>query len=809
MQDIKYRPTLNTYLGQKGYTVLKSELTPVQQNALKQNLIARPITHNSPMQSIPVTFPVYRESPSKIYMPLHYGIKHFGPVKSVKISSGEDINLTFSGELRPQQQQVVNTFMSHVKNNNHGGLLELPCAAGKCLGYNTPVLMYDGTIKMVQDIVVGDKLMGDDSTPRGVKSITTGRDNMYRVYNKMRDVDYIVNSCHILSLKTQYKLIDMELKDYLIYPDKDKLSGYRVPIIFSIENVEIPAYIFGYWISGNSDTLKITGSILNYMQELIGNDLYLHHENDSHYTLKSTSNKLQDFINKYKLNVNRYIPQHYKSNSAANRLYLLAGIIDACGTVITNNNSNNSYIITHHNILLLQDIVYVCRSLGYLTHLQQQAESSVYTLTITGNNLCAIPVNNNILSSQTTIANILDYPINVEHIGIDNYYGFEITGNRRFVLGDFTVTHNTVIGLNIAGLLCKKTLIIVHKEFLMNQWIERINQFLPNTRVGKIQGPVIDIADKDIVIGMLQSISMKEYPVSTFNSFGLTIIDEVHHISSEVFSCALFKIVTKYTLGLSATMNRKDGTTDIFKMFLGDIVYKGEREEQHSVLVRAIEFISDDDDFNKVETDFKGNVKYSTMIVKLCAFNERTEFILRIITDLLIENNNQQIMVLAHNKSILTYLYDAIKHRKIADSSVGYYIGGMKQKALKESETCKIVIATYAMAAEALDIKTLTTLIMATPKTDIEQAVGRILRVKHSKPVVIDIIDNHGLFKNQWAKRKQFYKRQNYKIIQNSNIKYTRDISTWKVVHDKAVINKKIACYNNNDEELTPGVCLL
>jgi superfamily II DNA or RNA helicase len=120
-----------------------------------------------------------------------------------------------------------------------------------------------------------------------------------------------------------------------------------------------------------------------------------------------------------------------------------------------------------------------------------------------------------------------------------------------------------------------KTLVIVHKEFLLNQWIERIHQFLPTARVGKIQGSTVDVDNKDIVIGMLQSLSMKDYPADTFTSFGLMVIDEVHHISSEVFSCALFKVVTKYTMGLSATMNRKDGTTKVFKMFLGDVVYKG------------------------------------------------------------------------------------------------------------------------------------------------------------------------------------------------------------------------------------------
>jgi superfamily II DNA or RNA helicase len=338
----------------------------------------------------------------------------------------------------------------------------------------------------------------------------------------------------------------------------------------------------------------------------------------------------------------------------------------------------------------------------------------------------------------------------------------------------------TCLALNIISHLKKKTFIIVHKEFLMNQWIERIQQFLPKARVGKIQGPIIDIDDKDIVIGMLQSLSMKEYPTSTFESFGLTIIDEVHHISSEVFSNSLFKLVTKYMLGLSATMNRKDGTTKVFKMFLGNVIFKGKRDEEREVIVHAIKYEVEDDEFNEVKLDYRGNPAYSTMISKICEYNRRTEFILKIISDMLSVNPNQQIMILAQYKNILKYLHDAIAHRNIA--TVGYYIGGMKEQALKATEGKKIVIATYAMAAEALDIKTLTTLIMATPKTDIEQSVGRILREKHSSPVVVDIVDSHDLFQNQWRKRKTFYKKENYKIIYTDSNSYTPDTSKWLVV---------------------------
>jgi superfamily II DNA or RNA helicase len=344
----------------------------------------------------------------------------------------------------------------------------------------------------------------------------------------------------------------------------------------------------------------------------------------------------------------------------------------------------------------------------------------------------------------------------------------------------------TVIALKIIAEMKKKTLVIVHKGFLLNQWIERIEQFLPGAKVGRIQGQIIDMDGKDIVIGMLQSLSMKEYPASLFDSFGLTIVDECHHISSEVFCRSLQKIITRYTLGLSATMQRKDGLTKVFKMFLGEIVYSEERESTDQVLVKAIQYVSSDATFNEMCYDYRGSPAYSTMISKLCAFNGRSEFILQVIQKELEIAPDQQVMILAHNKNLLAYLHDALAHRQIA--SVGYYVGGMKDAELKKSETCKIIVATYAMASEALDIKTLTTLILATPKTDIVQAVGRILRVKHERPLVVDIIDSHDVFLSQWQKRRKYYTSNNYKIMHTKSHLYVLD--KWTTLDGKSTIKK-------------------
>jgi superfamily II DNA or RNA helicase len=115
----------------------------------------------------------------------------------------------------------------------------------------------------------------------------------------------------------------------------------------------------------------------------------------------------------------------------------------------------------------------------------------------------------------------------------------------------------------------------------------------------------------------------------------------------------------------------------------------------------------------------------------------------------------------------------------------------MKEAALKDSESKQVVLATYSMAAEGLDIKSLTTLFMITPMTNIEQSVGRILRQKHEfAPIVVDIIDTHDNFQRQWVKRKKFYKNQNYKIIQANSASYDPDASKWKVTYEPTEIKQ-------------------
>lgn len=411
---------------------------------------------------------------------------------------------------------------------------------------------------------------------------------------------------------------------------------------------------------------------------------------------------------------------------------------------------------------------------------------------------------------------VRDYQKNVinvymNHINTPICSGSDINGNGG-ILELPCGFGKTICALKMISDIKKKTLIIVHKEFLMNQWIERMNDFLPNAKIGKIQGKIFDIEGKDIVIGMLQTLYDKDFGANAFSSFGLTVIDEVHRIGSEQFSKTLFKTVTPYMLGISATVDRKDKLTKVLYMYIGDKIYSEGRKDDDVVCVRAINYTSRDADFNEIEYDFRGNPKYSTMISKLCEYGPRSDFIIKVVEDLLKENNSKQIMILCHNRSLLTYLYEGVCHRELA--TIGYYVGGMKQTDLQTTETKQIVLATYAMAAEALDIKTLSTLIMVTPKTDITQSVGRILRVKGNNPIIVDIVDSHDLFQKQWVQRRRFYKKCNYRIRQIDGDKYQgmeldwKTDKTWKWVFEPKDTNNKEEenVEDESDDDIQPKI---
>ena len=322
----------------------------------------------------------------------------------------------------------------------------------------------------------------------------------------------------------------------------------------------------------------------------------------------------------------------------------------------------------------------------------------------------------------------------------------------------------TVLALHIISMLKKKTIVVVHKDFLMTQWRDRIIEFLPDARIGKIQQDTVDIEDKDIVLSMVQSLSMKEYPEDTFESFGLAVFDECHHLGAEVFSRSMQKVSSKYMLGLSATPKRKDGLSKVFEWYMGDIVYKDEKKNEDYAEVQLVECEFTDTEYCKEEINFRKEPCMPKMINNICEFKPRTELIIELTKKH--QQEGRYVLILSDRREHLNLMY------KMLDGfSRGFYVGGMKPDELRESQEQDILLATFSMASEGMDIPKLNTVILASPKSDVEQSVGRIFRqkaeVRKFHPLIIDIQDTFSVFKNQSLKRITLYKKLNFTIFKD------------------------------------------
>jgi superfamily II DNA or RNA helicase len=323
----------------------------------------------------------------------------------------------------------------------------------------------------------------------------------------------------------------------------------------------------------------------------------------------------------------------------------------------------------------------------------------------------------------------------------------------------------TVCALYIASCLRVPTLVVVHNTFLRDQWIDRVKAFIPNARIGRVQADVCDVENKDVVIVMLQTLSMKELNVDVFKPIGLVIVDECHHIASEVFVQALPKITSRYMLGLSATPERKDRLMFAIHWFLGPLLYKSETGDSvdTAVSVEVYEYQNNDPEFNEIVMSSQGMVSVPIMVNKLSACEDRTRWLCGILED--ISEGGRQILVLSdrvqHCQDILAGLSDSLRETAC--------ILGTAVKADVRAEYCKtkaILIATYTMCREGFDVPTLNTLVMATPRPDIDQIVGRILRVEKAgrivHPLIVDIVDPQ--FKRQFGMRNSLYRKRQYRV---------------------------------------------
>jgi hypothetical protein len=358
--------------------------------------------------------------------------------------------------LEKPKDQIINIVSRMLKNPNHsvnaiglGGVRGI----GKCLAYGTPVLMYDGSIKNVENISCGELLMGDDSTPRRVLSLAKGKEEMYKIQHLDTGEDYTVNSSHILSLHNiqDNSVIDISIEDYLLLTesDKNKLFGYRNKIEFPYKSTHLDPRLVGCLCSG---VIHKNTQVYRYIEEMTKyiSDFSLTKNNATNtYSVFYKTDKKLDFSD---------IPDEYFINDSQVRTKLLSGIVDSVGTKCEINNKIG-YLLDltkiQTNVEVFSDkLIYLVRSLGFNVR-----QIDVNSLFVWGNSIHRLPVLEgrnrfySVYEENDYIENRQLSRISVRCLGLGKYRGFEIDNNRRFVLGNFVVTHNTSIVKSISEAL--------------------------------------------------------------------------------------------------------------------------------------------------------------------------------------------------------------------------------------------------------------------------------------------------------------------------------------------------------------------
>ena len=374
----------------------------------------------------------------------------------------------------------------------------------------------------------------------------------------------------------------------------------------------------------------------------------------------------------------------------------------------------------------------------------------------------------------------------------------------------------TIMSLYIACALKKKTMFISHKDFLNQQFIETVKEFAPAASIGIIKQNKVDVENKDFIIASLQSLAMRDYDSKIFEDIGFVIIDEVHHTGAQVFCRAFKKLNTPIILGLSATLNRKDGMRKVFEYYIGGSVYSIKNKEYTDVIVNIHKYYVPDIEYSAIKKMWNGKENIAAMINNICSYKPRTEYIITVLIELLKNEPDRRVLILSERRNQLKSIEDYIVEKNIANKDYGYYVGGMKQEQLNISSGKQIILATFQLASEGFNVPTLNTVIFASPISDIQQSIGRILRERPEDrkytPLCIDISDEFSVFRRKTGARLRFYNNNKYKIsyyqdnekieIDNGdeadNEEYV-DSDTHRT--DKTKVVKKPMFINDDDDE--------
>ena len=318
----------------------------------------------------------------------------------------------------------------------------------------------------------------------------------------------------------------------------------------------------------------------------------------------------------------------------------------------------------------------------------------------------------------------------------------------------------TVSAAALMAQLQVPTLVVVHKEFLMSQWQQRLEQFLPGIQIGLCQQDTLDYHGKHVVLGMVHTLADRKFSDEFIRWPGLVITDEVHRVGAATWSVVPSKFPARWRFGITATPRRKDGAEKVFQLHIGRILFTAKEQRMRPKIKR-------------VHTTFRvaptpnmpvGKMPRTLLVTFLCASPARLALVA-----------NQTVQALQADRKVLV-LSERVAHLEAIEKaivglwpssvaklpSIDYYIGGRTEQERELAAKARVILATSQFASEGLDIPALDTLILATPMSDVEQAVGRILRPFEGKkpPIVVDVRDDRvPMFRALGERRDQLYSR--------------------------------------------------
>jgi len=759
-------------LTREGYTINKNKLSQEEYEKLKTELTVKPLTNKEYARDTE-SFTVYRETPTDIVIPRYYGIKKMGNPEN-KIDITDSIaDFEFNGQLRENQMEVAKTIIENL-NSKGGGILQLHTGYGK-----TTIALYLASVLKLKTLVIVHKTFLQDQWYDRIKQFTNANIGMIR--QKKTDVDgkdIIIGMLQSISMIDYdpkifkdigllivdecfpgYTLIQTE-KGFMKIEDLYHLwnTNQYVPLVKSFNQksqcFELKKITYA-WVKKKDNLIRIhfnnthidctpnhkflTTKGYKKALKLTVKDILV--ENNQFYGLNSDQIQvvIGSYLAKYqfeKLEDGRYIMITKSKGISKYKKWKNEILHDTPFDFPYDLTSNESF----EKIVDMMDLRGVSIWISEVYELDPD-----YTY-------IRIPFNNYDQKSLNILYRKL-VRIGLKPGKSDGYF---YTTDKYDQLGPY-----------------------YHYKIRSNLDFNNFSSYRWNNEYEKYGTARI----KKITKLPTQKTDVYDIEVEDNHNFLVhrTVVHNCHHIGSKVFSKALLKIGAKHTIGLSATPVRADGLTKVLKWFLGDILVKVERKGDNKVFIKSFEYKGKSNLFVEKMRWFKGKIKPDSvkMITNMYRMQDRNDFICNILTALR-RQDERKILVLSgriEHLKIMKKLVDQVIQSDVdtgvcedGECRTSFYIGGMKDYELKDSADADIIFATYSMAEEGLDIDGLNTLVLATPKKNIIQSIGRIMRkpIKEGdiSPLVVDIVDNLSVFKNWGNIRLKYYDSQKYTIHQ-------------------------------------------